>query len=317
MDAEGLARGAVDWLVAHDGEDTADPGLYHGRAGILLALHEAAEHFGDERCADVVAKGSERLARELDCVESCSLYGGLASIAFTLDALGRPDDARRALALVRARVHDGRWGPMFELLAGNAGIGLAAHLVGDDDLAVDALTPYLSAATPTAAGANWPVRPSPARSHHVAHGTLGIACALARVGDSLGRSDFVELAIAGAEDVVARNEAGPDGFLVPHSDPPHRPDAVERYSYGWCNGPAGDAQVFRLLLRVSEDRTWAHLADQCWHTVTTSGLPQRLRRASGTTTAAAAAPPACSPSRSTASWRTATPPPSPTVSSPT
>jgi hypothetical protein len=40
---------------------------------------------------------------------------------------------------------------------------------------------------------------------------------------------------------------------VPHSDPPHRPEIIERYSYGWCNGPAGDAQVFRLLAQVTGD----------------------------------------------------------------
>jgi hypothetical protein len=52
---------------------------------------------------------------------------------------------------------------------------------------------------------------------------------------------------------------------VPHSDPQHRPELIERYSYGWCNGPAVDAQVFRLL------------ADRCWHTVTHCGLPRRIR----------------------------------------
>jgi len=85
------------------------------------------------------------------------------------------------------------------------------------------------------------------------------------------------MALAGAADVVGRNEAGSDGFLVPHSDPPHRPDIVERYSYGWCNGPAGDAQVFRLLAQVTGDDAWVALDDRCWHTVRESGLPRRIR----------------------------------------
>jgi hypothetical protein len=134
---------------------------------------------------------------------------------------------------------------MFELLAGNAGIGLAALQAGDLDLAVAAVTPYLRTADRTPFGVNWAVRPSPPRSHHIAHGTLGIVYALAAVGEAADRPDMIDLALAGAADVVARNEAGPDGFLVAHSDPPHRPDRIERYSYGWCNGPAGDAQVFR------------------------------------------------------------------------
>jgi hypothetical protein len=50
---------------------------------------------------------------------------------------------------------------MFELLGGNAGIALGA------------------------------------RSHHIAHGTLGIAYALAAVGAAAGRRDLIELALAG------------------------------------------------------------------------------------------------------------------------
>ncbi len=53
---------------------------------------------------------------------------------------------------------------MFELLFGNAGIGLGALAAGDVELAVAAVTPYLSTADPTAHGVNWPVRPTPARS---------------------------------------------------------------------------------------------------------------------------------------------------------
>ncbi|HEX3002911.1 MAG TPA: lanthionine synthetase LanC family protein, partial [Angustibacter sp.] len=159
----------------------------------------------------------------------------------------------------------------------NAGIALGALHAGDVDLAVTAVTAYLTTADPTAHGVNWAVRPSPARSHHVAHGTLGIVIALGQVGEVAGRDDLIELALTGAADVVGRNEAGPDGFLVPHSDPPHRPDIIERYSYGWCNGPAGDAQAFRLLERLTGDVEWARLGDACWRTVRDSGLPQRIR----------------------------------------
>jgi hypothetical protein len=88
---------------------------------------------------------------------------------------------------------------------------------------------------------------------------------------------MIEMALAGAADVVDRNEAGPDSFLVPHSDPPHRPDLIERYSYGWCNGPAGDAQVFRLLARITRDEAWTAFGDRCWRTVLESGLPRRIR----------------------------------------
>ncbi len=71
-----------------------------------------------------------------------------------------------------------------------------------------------------------------ARFHHISHGTLGIVHALAAVGQATGRPELTELTLDGAADVVGRNEAGPSGFLVPHSDPQHKPELVERYSFG-------------------------------------------------------------------------------------
>ncbi|MHB8296659.1 MAG: lanthionine synthetase LanC family protein [Acidimicrobiales bacterium] len=257
--------------------DCEDPSLYRGQAGSVLALREAGQHFGDDRYDRALAAGRDALAATVDRLEDCSLYFGLAGVSVALTGLGCPEGAARALRRIRDRFDGQRWGPMFELFAGNAGIALGALFAGDVDLALAAVTSYLTSAGKTAHGVNWPVRPSPPRSHHIAHGTLGIVYALAAVGRAAGREDLIELALAGAADVVRRNEAGPDGFLVPHSDPPHRPELIERYSLGWCNGPAGDAQVFRLLARVTADAAWTDLADRCWRTITASGLPRRVR----------------------------------------
>ena len=295
--AEELAAQAADWLLGCATEtgaglmwagtsedDELDPTLYSGTSGIVLALLEAHRHFGDDRYGTAAVRGARGIATAVDETEGCSLYFGLTGMAVALRAVHElsgdqwaADAADRALRHVRSRFDGQRWGPMFELLSGNAGIALGALQAGDEDLAVAAASPYLNTADPTPGGVNWAVRPSPPRSHHMAHGTLGIVVALATVGAAAGREDFIELAMRGANDVVARNEAGPKGFLVPHSDPQHRPDLIERYSYGWCNGPAGDAQAFRLLRSVTGDSKWRELADSCWHTVTNSGLPQRIR----------------------------------------
>jgi hypothetical protein len=272
-----LARGAADWLIDGPGADPEDPSLYHGQAGVVLALYEAHQHFGDDRYRQAARRGADALSAHVDGLTDSSLYFGLAGVAVALRALGRDAAADRALDLVRDRFDGQRWNHMFELLTGNAGIGLGALRAGDPHLAVMAVTPYLTTADPTPGGVNWAVRPSPARSHHLAHGTLGIVHALASVGEAAGRADMIEMALAGAADVVSRNEAGPDGFLVPHSDPPHRPELIERYSYGWCNGPAGDARVFRLLGRITGDQAWAALGDRCWQTIRESGLPRRIR----------------------------------------
>jgi len=274
---ERLARGAADWLTDATMLDPEDASLYHGLAGVVLALQEAEEHFGGDRYGRAVAAGADVLTAMVETLEDCSLYFGLAGVAVALRAVGRDSAAERALGRIRDRFDGQRWNEMFELFVGNAGIGVGALYAGDVDLAVTAVAPYLTTADPTPYGVNWRVRPTPPRSHHIAHGTLGIVYALAAVGDASGRDDMIEMALAGAADVLGRNVAGPDGFLVPHSDPPHRPELIERYSYGWCNGPAGDAQVFRLLARITGDPAWTTPGDRCWNTVRKSGLPHRIR----------------------------------------
>ena len=317
--SEELALAALEWMAGTavaDGDGVCwsgkpssaepDPTLYHGTAGIVLALLEADAHFGDRRWGELARRGSRWLAATIDTLDTATypaLYVGTAGTAFALHEAAEclsgdeAEDARaaatRGLAGVRAAYDGERWGDAYDLMFGNAGIGLAALRLGDAELAEAAVAPYLRTAEATPFGQTWEQRRGqPARRHHMSHGTLGIAYALAVVGTAVGRRDLVDAALAGVADVVARDEAGPDGFLVPHSDPQQVAVGIERYSYGWCHGPAGDAQAFRLLAQLADAaRTtdgagaadaaggagWRALADRCWRTVTTSGLPERLR----------------------------------------
>jgi Lanthionine synthetase C-like protein len=282
-----MTEGDGVWWSSRPSSDEPDPGIYHGVAGIVLALLEAYAHFGDQRWAELAAGGTRWLCSAIDSPQYApypSLYGGLAGMAWALHSaagyLG--DDAARAaavrgLARVRAGFDGERWGDPFELLFGNAGIALAALRIGDTDLAETAVVPYRRTAETTEHGVHWEARRGhPARLHHISHGTLGVVYALAATGAAVGSRELTDLALAGAADVTARNEAGPDGFLVPHSDPQQVAPGLERYAYGWCHGPAGDAQVFRLLGQLTGDGAWRSLIDGCWHTITTSGLPARL-----------------------------------------
>ncbi|MFI1367135.1 lanthionine synthetase LanC family protein [Streptomyces griseochromogenes] len=276
--------GGLAWTT-RPSDDELNPRLYSGTAGIVPVLLEAWRHFGDDAYADTALRAARGLADSVDSVDDDSLYFGRTGMALVLravhDELGDTASgaaADRALELVRSRFDGTRWGELFELMGGNAGIGLGALVVGDPELAVLAMEPYLRTAEQTPAGVHWAHRTGiESRLHHISHGTLGIVLALARVGRATGRADLVELALTGAADIVARDEGGPEGFLVLHSTPQHRPDVVEPISYGWCHGPAGDAQVFRLLRDITADPVWSALADRCWHTVTRSGLPERLR----------------------------------------
>jgi Lanthionine synthetase C-like protein len=307
IDATAVPDGDGVWWSGRPSSGEPDPTLYQGTAGIVLSLLEAHAHFGDPRWGQLALRGTRWLAATLDAFDTASyptLYFGTAGTALALhEAAGRLDDrdghdeaqaaraaAVRGLAGVRA-VYDGeRWGDGYELMFGNAGIGLAALRMGDAELAEAAVTPYLRTAEATPFGLTWEQRRGqPARWHHISHGTLGIAYALAAIGTAVGRRDLVDAALAGVADVVARDEAGPDGFLVPHSDPQQVAFGLERYAYGWCHGPAGDAQVFRLFAQLADGARgagdtgdvsgdgWRALVDRCWHTVTTSGLPERLR----------------------------------------
>lgn len=288
VESVGVADGDGVWWASRPSSDEPDPGIYHGTAGIVLALLEAHAHFGDQRWADLAAGGTRWLTTAVDSPEYApypSLYAGLAGMALALHEAGAvlADDAARAAALrglarVRAGFDGERWGAPFELLSGNAGIALAALRIGDAELAQLAVDPYRRTAETTEHGVHWePRRGHPSRLHHIAHGTLGVAYALAATGAATERADLSDLALTGVADVTARNEAGPDGFLVPHSDPQQDAPGLERYAYGWCHGPAGDAQVFRFLGQLTGDDRWGSLVGQCWHTVTTCGLPARLR----------------------------------------
>lgn len=297
--AEETAAGALAWLLGtarpfggghgwttRPSDDEFNPSLYSGTAGIALTLLEARRHFADDRYGDAALRAARALADAVDDWYLHSLYLGLTGMAAALDAvhtaLGDAASgaaARRALDRVRA-AHDGTgWGPKTDVIGGDAGIALGALACGDLELAVLAAESFPRTAESTPSGVTWETSAGrAARLHHVAHGTLGVVHALAAVGHAAGRTDLTDLALAGAADVVSRDEAGPDGFLVPHSDPQAgTPGRTERYSYGWCNGPAGDAQVFRLLGDLLGDARWRALADRCWHTVTHSGLPARRR----------------------------------------
>ncbi|MBU6532966.1 lanthionine synthetase LanC family protein [Streptomyces sp. NPDC057245] len=277
--------GGLGWPV-RPSDDAPEPMLYSGTAGTVPVLLEAWRHFGDDSCADAALRAARSLADRVDDIDDDSLYFGRTGLALVLrtvhaelgdTAAGAAAD--RALALVRSRFDGARWGLLFELMGGNAGIGLGALLAGDHDLAVLALEPYLHTAEQTGdGGVQWAHRPdTDARMHHLSHGTLGIALALARVGAATGRTDLLDLGLTAVRGVAARDEAGPGGFLVRHSTPQFLPDLIDPVSYGWCHGPAGDAQVFRALRDITSDPVWAALADRCWHTVTQSGLPRRLR----------------------------------------
>jgi len=71
-EAVGLARRAADWILEEHSGESQDPSLYHGHAGVLLALEEAAEYFGDELYLRAVGAGADALATQAESLDDCS-----------------------------------------------------------------------------------------------------------------------------------------------------------------------------------------------------------------------------------------------------
>jgi len=170
-----IAEKSLDWLVASarvtehgiawsDTRDTDElnPNLYNGGAGVVMTLLEAYRHYDDDRFGDIALAASRELAANVEAWEHCSLYFGLTGMAVALqsvhevlgDSLARTSVVR-AMELVLDRFDGERWSDQFELLGGNAGIALGALRVGDIDLALIAVAPYVESAETTSAGVNW------------------------------------------------------------------------------------------------------------------------------------------------------------------
>ncbi len=290
------AAGALEWMAAQ-ARDTGDGGigwpewptspavedcLYAGTPGIVVCLLDAHAATGEQRCAELAIRGARHLAAVIDAVPDSGLYVGLTGYAFALASVGKELDdapaaeaARRATRVVAERFDGERWNPYTELINGHAGVALGALACDDLELATTACDALRRLARHTEQGVDWDVGLGGHSVHHMSHGTIGIAYALAAVGAATNRPDLIELALAATRQVLSLADRADGGFRLAHSDPPM--PGSDRYPLGWCHGPTGDAQLFRLLSSFDQAAEWGDLVDRCWHTVTTSGLPARLR----------------------------------------
>ena len=241
-DGSPLAGKALDWLLemAHErgtdlawtgrpDDDELDPTLYSGTAGIVLALLEGYQHFGEDRYAQAAVRGARTLAAAVAQVwPLSSLYSAWPA--------WRSRCARSATCWEiarRPRPRSARW---TSSARGSTGSG------GPTSSSCSAATPASRWAPRAPATWTWPSSrsrrtwPPPNRRRRRALG--GPRRSPGPVPPPVARharhrlrpaadrprcrpADLIDLALAGAADVVARNEAGPDGFLVPHSDPQH------------------------------------------------------------------------------------------------
>jgi hypothetical protein len=69
IDASAVTDGDGVWWSSRPSSAEPDPGLYHGGAGIVLALLEAHAHFGGQRWADLALRGTRGLAAAIDAID--------------------------------------------------------------------------------------------------------------------------------------------------------------------------------------------------------------------------------------------------------
>jgi hypothetical protein len=290
------------WLPESVPDDGPEPtpsadrdSLYAGIAGLGPVLAEIAQHRAltqpEQNLADRIVA---RLAAAAAVRTEASLYGGLAGDATGLRLLA---PGREAVALDRlaALMTPADWldapdtGPRrrvaaTDIIAGTAGIVLTAVWAGGvhaDTMATTGGEALLGDAERTEAGLDWGSVPgASSRCPNYSHGTAGVATALAVAGTVLGRSDFVDAAVLGAQHLVEIGSLDDGGFTVPHTIPPARRE-VEPVTYTWCHGPAGTSHLFAALSYAGVTEVAGYgvteLRARCLHSILTSGVPQRLR----------------------------------------
>jgi lantibiotic modifying enzyme len=222
-----------------------------------------------------------------------SLYDGLAGDATALKLLA-PGQERIALErLARLKTPAG-WdtaqtfedftGAYTDIVMGTAGVVLAAAWAGGEhsrEIMTTGGEALLSVAEKTEAGLDWRMRPGyGSSSPNFSHGTAGVASALTIAGLALDRPDFIAAAEQGARHMLAVGSLADNGFVIPHTIPKAKRE-VEPVTYTWCHGPTGTSLAFAALALAGVDSVGDYAVDElrrrCFHSVLTSGLPQRLR----------------------------------------
>jgi type 2 lantibiotic biosynthesis protein LanM len=252
----------------------------HGRAQVIGVLSATDTYSGISglgllaaalsRCSDspVYSDWARRVADTLvtaaidlkgrDCAGQCGAFAGAAGVAFVIakigTLLGAPEyeDAARAVLLAHGADHEEKSQPgEFDVISGWAGICMVASALAPGSDEDGSIRGYVRRAADCLIAAAvtdgeqsrcwWPSR-SPAGVSGFAHGSAGIAAALARVH----RAGVVD-----AADVVGgafANEGSlfdPSSETWPIGDADDR-DKRERASNVWCYGSGG------LLLAVAE-----------------------------------------------------------------
>jgi lantibiotic modifying enzyme len=293
--AHWLIRAAIDtpegpgWPITPGRPETLNATLYGGGAGIALFLSDLASITADTTFAQAAREAALFVARSPD-EGYFGLYTGYAGMVLAVNhAAAVLDDAdlrSRGNVMLGHLVDAGQptgdgiewpaWpsgrGPWQDLYHGTAGIALVAAQLGRPEVAAAAGRRLVELAVPARHGRWWRSRPDNDKpAHNIAHGTAGIAYALATLASVAHEPGFTAAATDGAAYLcsIARTDGGT--CAVHH----HEVDGTDLYTLGFCSGPPGLACLFVRLHQLTGDASWRDWSLRAARTLTTSGLPAR------------------------------------------
>ncbi|MFG3343631.1 class IV lanthionine synthetase LanL [Streptomyces sp. NPDC048018] len=257
------------WPVSTTAGETDPCTVQQGAAGVLAVLTRYFELTGDPRLPERIATAGHWIAARTDTRSTRpGLHFGGRGTAWALYDAGRAVadralmDHASALALAPQEPT-----PHHDITHGVAGSGLAAaHLwqrTGDPrfaELVVAAADRLAAAARPEPSGVSWPVpaeavaKEAGKRYLGFAHGTSGIGCFLLAAAAVANRKEYLDLAVAAGEELVA------DAVTVGQAAQwPAQSGDVPTAPY-WCHGSAGIGTFLLRLWQTAGDDRYADLA---------------------------------------------------------
>ncbi|MFD5417504.1 class IV lanthionine synthetase LanL [Streptomyces sp. NPDC127069] len=258
------------WPVSTKAGETDPSTVQQGAAGVLAVLTRYFRLTGDPRLPEVISTAGHWIADRTDTRSARpGLHFGGRGTAWALYEAARAVDDRalrdHAMALALAPQQPT---PSHDITHGRAGSGLAAahlwHRTGDPrfaDLVTEAADRLAAEARPAPNGVSWPVPAESAvateagkRYLGFAHGTSGIGYFLLEAAAVTDRRDYLDLALAAGEELVAAvvRVGGAAQWPTQAGDVPTAPY--------WCHGAAGIGTFLVRLWRATGDERFGELA---------------------------------------------------------